>query len=128
MVVVAVAAELTRKVLLGPRLSPGSGVRSAFSSGNGGCARGSRRPVTVVLPLKDRVWRLRIRAWCCHERCHKEEGAAAFVFANAGEVPAARARRGCSHGFRRELEWWLIQARTPTSAVGVAFLTMAQHK
>jgi len=42
MMVVAVAAELTQKVLLGLRLSRRSSVRSAFSSGNGGCARGSR--------------------------------------------------------------------------------------
>ncbi|QCD89877.1 hypothetical protein DEO72_LG4g829 [Vigna unguiculata] len=75
MVVVVVAAELTQKVLLGPRLSRGSGVRSTFSSGNGGCARGSRWQVTMVLPLKDRVWRLRVRAWCCHERCREDEGA-----------------------------------------------------
>ncbi|QCD94342.1 hypothetical protein DEO72_LG5g2425 [Vigna unguiculata] len=100
MVVVVVAAELMRKVLLGSRQA------------------------TVVLPLKDRVWRLRVRAWCCHQRCHEEEGAAAFVFANAGEVPVTSARRGCNHGFRRELEWWLIQARTPTATVGVAFMMM----
>ena len=35
----------------------------------------------------------------------EEEGAATFVFANAGEVLTAHARIGCSHGFRRELEW-----------------------
>jgi len=29
------------------------------------------------------------------------------VFPNTGEVLAARARRGCSHGFRHELEWWV---------------------
>jgi len=93
MVVVAVAAELMQKVLLG------------------------LRQAAVVLPLKDRVWRLRIRAWCCHEHCREEEGAA-----------ATRARRGCNNGFWRELEWWLIQARTLTTVMGTAFLTMARRK
>ncbi|QCD78979.1 hypothetical protein DEO72_LG1g2616 [Vigna unguiculata] len=37
----------------------------------------------------------------------EEEGVAAFVFQNTGEVQAARARKGCSHGFRHELEWWV---------------------
>ena len=60
---------------LGPRLLRKGRDGFTFQKCSGGRVNGSRLQVTVVLPLRDRV-RLRVRAWCCHERCREDEGAA----------------------------------------------------